>query len=42
MPVMIGDNAPDFSGQDARSGQPFTLSDHLGKKVIVLAFVGWT
>jgi peroxiredoxin len=39
--VQIGDNAPDFTGQDARNGQPFKLSDHFGK-VIVLAFVGWT
>ena len=39
--VHLGDNAPDFSGHDARSDEPFTLSDHFGK-VIVLAFVGWT
>lgn len=39
--VQIGDNAPDFSGQDVISGNTFTLSDHFGK-VIVLAFVSWT
>ncbi len=34
----IGDDAPDFSGNDFINDTPFTLSDHWGK-VIILAFV---
>ena len=41
MPVVIGDNAPDFTGTDVISNNPFKLSDHFGT-VIFLAFVGWT
>jgi alkyl hydroperoxide reductase subunit AhpC len=39
--VMIGDDAPNFTGTDVLTGNPYELHDHLGK-TIVLAFVGWT
>ncbi len=38
MPVP-GDLAPDFSGTDIINGGTFTLSDHLGK-VILVVFLG--
>jgi hypothetical protein len=35
----VGELAPDFSGNDIISGGTFTLSDHLGKPILI-AFVG--
>lgn len=40
MPV-IGDTAPDFSGQNILDGTTFALTDHTGK-VVVIAFNGIT
>lgn len=41
MPLTVGDPAPQFSGEDILTGQPFSLADHLGK-VVVVAFSGLT
>ncbi len=33
-----GDSAPDFTLEEFSTGKPFTLSDHLGKKVVMIEF----
>ncbi|MCC7156366.1 MAG: redoxin domain-containing protein [Bryobacterales bacterium] len=35
--LKIGDTAPDFT-LPSTSGPPFKLSDHIGKKTVVVAF----
>jgi peroxiredoxin len=35
--LKVGDRAPDFTLQD-QNGNPVTLSDYLGKKIVVLVF----
>jgi hypothetical protein len=37
----IGQRHPDFTLPDIRTGRPVSLSDYLGKKVLLIHFGSW-